>query len=173
MPETMIPAKALTPLLAAAGDHGAEMFAETNLCTFRAGPTSWTVRPVAGEYVPWRQLIPKPPGPVSLTVGRDLLVDAIDRTVVLAAEENRPVYITPGDETISLSTSRRDVGEATVTIAAAWEGDRFEIGFNSTFLAELARAVTTDELTVRMIDPLKPAVVFDGAFTGLLMPARR
>jgi DNA polymerase-3 subunit beta len=57
---------------------------------------------------------------------------------------------------------------------AAFAGDPLEIGFNADFLRDGLESVEGDEVRVKLISPLRPAVLQGGSddFTYLVMPIR-
>lgn len=172
LPDAIIPAKALAPLLALAADDGAEVCADERTFTFTVGAVSWTISTVAGSSPAYQQLL-RDDSPCHLTVRCDDLLTALDRVLPLADTSNQPAWISPVDDGIRVSTSRREDGQAEVHVPAQWDGDAFEIGFNIGFLSQLVKAVDGETVTFGLIDALKPAVVTDGARRELLMPARR
>jgi DNA polymerase-3 subunit beta len=66
------------------------------------------------------------------------------------------------------------VGEARESMPAGFTGDPMEIGFNADFLREGFESVSSDEVHVKLISPLRPAVIQGDAddFTYLVMPIR-
>jgi DNA polymerase-3 subunit beta len=57
---------------------------------------------------------------------------------------------------------------------AAFDGDTLEIGFNADFLRDGLESVDGDDIRLKLISPLRPAVLQgDGdEFTYLVMPIR-
>jgi DNA polymerase-3 subunit beta len=53
-------------------------------------------------------------------------------------------------------------------------GEPLEIGFNADYLREGLESVTSDEVKVKLISPLRPAVIHgeEQDFTYLVMPIR-
>ena len=67
-----------------------------------------------------------------------------------------------------------DVGEARETVPLEFAGDPLEIGFNPGFLREGIESVDSDEIVLRLISPLRPAVLMgsEDDYTYLIMPIR-
>jgi DNA polymerase-3 subunit beta len=66
------------------------------------------------------------------------------------------------------------VGEAKESIPVPFSGEAMEIGFNAEFLREGIESISADDLLMKLISPLRPAVI-DGAEedpTYLIMPIR-
>jgi DNA polymerase III subunit beta len=130
-------------------------------------------RLIEGNFPEYRKLIPAS-YPNRLTVGRDALLDAVKR-VKLVATDNTPVRISQGTDVVELRAVRQEVGIATETIDAAYEGSELTVAFNPDYLIEGVEAAPGDEVTLETLDGQKPAVL--RATTGadylyLLMPVR-
>jgi len=68
----------------------------------------------------------------------------------------------------------QDVGEAKESIPVQFSGDAMEIGFNAEFLREGIESISADDLRLKLISPLRPAVIDGGEDdpTYLIMPIR-
>ena len=66
------------------------------------------------------------------------------------------------------------MGEASESLPVAYTGEPLEIGFNADFLRDGIESVTGDELVLKLISPLRPAVMTSPGddFTYLIMPIR-
>src|SRR6266511_2118409 len=67
-----------------------------------------------------------------------------------------------------------DVGEAKESLPVQFAGDPLEIGFNAEFLREGIESISADEIELKLISPLRPAVIEGGEDdpTYLIMPIR-
>ena len=68
----------------------------------------------------------------------------------------------------------QDVGEAKESVPVQFSGEPLEIGFNAEFLREGIESIGADDLRLKLISPLRPAVI-EGADedpTYLIMPIR-
>jgi DNA polymerase-3 subunit beta len=68
-----------------------------------------------------------------------------------------------------------EVGESKESMPVAYSGDEpLEIGFNAEFLREGLESVEGDDVKMKLISPLRPAILTDEAddFTYLVMPIR-
>ena len=68
----------------------------------------------------------------------------------------------------------QDVGESRESMPAAFTGDPLEIGFNADFLRDGLESIDGDDVRVKLISPLRPAVLQGDSddFTYLVMPIR-
>ena len=135
--------------------------------------TRLTTRLIEGEFPNYRQLIPAS-YPNKLTVGRDVLLEAV-RRVKLMAREATPVRLSMGADGLELVAVTQDVGQASEQLDATYEGTDLTVAFNPDYLLEGIDIAIGDEVTVETLDALKPAVLRgneSAAFLYLLMPVR-
>jgi DNA polymerase-3 subunit beta len=100
------------------------------------------------------------------------LLDVVRRAGVMA-QRNAPLRLRFAEGELTISAQSQDVGETRESIPAAYTGDPLEIGFNAEFLKEGLESVTTDEVTLKLINPLRPGLLTEGdTFWYLIMPIR-
>ena len=75
---------------------------------------------------------------------------------------------------VTVSVQSQDVGEARESLPAAFSGEPLEIGFNADFLRDGIDSVAGDEVTLKLISPLRPGLITgaDDGFCYLIMPIR-
>ena len=73
-----------------------------------------------------------------------------------------------------MSAQTQDVGEGKESLPAGFSGEPLEIGFNPDFLRDGVESADGDDLRLKLISPLRPAVLQgDGDdFSYLIMPIR-
>jgi DNA polymerase-3 subunit beta len=171
--EAIIPARALTELGRVAGGVGElELGVQENQVVFRAGDVTLTTRRIDGQFPNYRQLLPET-FERTVTLARGELLDVVRRVSVMA-QRNAPLRLRFNDGELTVSAQTQDVGEATETMAVDWTGDPLEIGFNPEFLREGVESVSSDQLELNLISPLRPAVIKGEGddFRYLIMPIR-
>ena len=90
------------------------------------------------------------------------------------AQRNSPLRLRFEDGELTVSAQTQDVGESRESLPVEFTADPLEIGFNAEFLREGIESVAADQLTLKLISPLRPAVI-DGDVddpTYLIMPIR-
>jgi DNA polymerase III subunit beta len=171
-----IPARALRELgriLSSEGVAEATVFLLANQAVFQAGAITLTTRLIEGQFPNFRQLLPES-YEHDVRLPRTDFLD-VTRRVSQLAQRNAPLRLSfaPGELTIAAETP--DVGDATETMPAAFEGEPLEIGFNPEFLKEGIESVEGDEVLLRLISPLRPGLLqpVEGEdFRYLVMPIR-
>ena len=92
----------------------------------------------------------------------------------MLALRNSPLRLRLAEGELTVSAQTQDVGETQETMPAAYSGEEFVIGFNAEFLRDGVDSIVGDDVRVKLINPLRPAILEDAAgdFTYLIMPIR-
>lgn len=142
--------------------------------TFTAGDVKVSTRLLDGTYPDYRQLIPAE-YPNRLHVGKDSLLDALRRVRLLVRDNTTPVRLSMRHGGVDLTVVSQEVGDASETVDADFEGEDLTIAFNPTYLIDGVEAVSGDEVLLETVDATKPATVRaaeETDFRYLLMPVR-
>lgn len=174
--EVVVPGRALEEVtrLASSGDT-VTLGVSENQIVFSFGSTVFVTRRIEGTFPNYRQLIPKEPGTV-VEVSSEEVVSAVKR-VSLMALHNTPLRLSVNvdDQTLSLSATTQDVGDASEDLMVKAEGEAVEIAFNHAFLMDGLGSTSAELVKFEVQSPLKPGLirsVGDDGFLYLLMPVR-
>jgi DNA polymerase-3 subunit beta len=170
--EAIIPARALTELSRLAGGDTVDLGVHENHVVFGTGEAWLTTRRIDGQFPNYRQLLPET-FEVELMLPKAELADVVRRASVLALR-NSPLRLRLSEGELTVSAQTQDVGETHETMPAAYSGEEFVIGFNAEFLRDGVESIVGDDVRVKLINPLRPAILEDapGDFTYLIMPIR-
>jgi DNA polymerase-3 subunit beta len=170
--EAIIPARALTELSRLAGGDTVDLGVHENHVVFGTGEAWLTTRRIDGQFPNYRQLLPET-FEVELMLPKVELADVVRRASVLALR-NSPLRLRLSEGELTVSAQTQDVGETHETMPAAYSGEEFVIGFNAEFLRDGVESIVGDDVRVKLINPLRPAILEDtpGDFTYLIMPIR-
>jgi len=171
--EAIIPARALQELSRLAGGaETIELGVHENHVVFGTGDAWLTTRRIDGQFPNYRQLLPET-FEVELTVARAELGDVVRRVSVMA-QRNSPLRLRFAEGELTVSAQTQDVGEAKESLPVPYTGEEFVIGFNADFLRDGVDSILGDDVLVKLINPLRPAILVDpaGDFTYLIMPIR-
>jgi DNA polymerase-3 subunit beta len=104
---------------------------------------------------------------------REDLLEVVHR-VSLMAQRNSPLRLRFADGELTVSAQTQDVGEARESMPVPFAADALEIGFNADFLREGLESVDSPAVRVKLISPLRPAVLEGESddYTYLIMPIR-
>jgi DNA polymerase-3 subunit beta len=171
--EAIIPARALGELarIAQAG-ASVELGVHENQVVFAADDVWLTTRRIDGQFPNYKQLLPEA-FEHDVTLPRNELLDVVRRVGVMV-QRTSPIQLrfAPGELTVFART--QDVGEAKESLPVQFSGDPLEIGFNAEFLREGLESVEGDDVRMKLISSLRPAILTDedDDFTYLVMPIR-
>jgi DNA polymerase-3 subunit beta len=142
--------------------------------TFTVGAVQVSTRLLDGSYPDYRQLIPAE-YPNRLHVGKDSLLDALRRVRLLVRDNTTPVRLSMRQGGVDLTVVSQEVGDASETVDADFDGTDLTIAFNPSYLIDGVEAVAGDEVLLETVDATKPATVRAAEqtdFRYLLMPVR-
>jgi DNA polymerase-3 subunit beta len=171
--EAIVPARALTELarIAPEGDS-VSLGVHENQVVFGTGAAWLTTRRIDGQFPNYKQLVPEAfehevPAP------RDELLDVVRRVSVMA-QRNSPLRLRFADGELTVSAQTQDVGEARESLPVPFNAEPLEIGFNAEFLRDGVESVAGEQVRLKLISPLRPAVLQGESddFLYLIMPIR-
>jgi DNA polymerase-3 subunit beta len=174
--EVVIPGKALDEAMKLASPHeSVRMGVSENQVVFDFGETTFVTRKVEGSFPNYRALIPKE-SETSVQVSTEEFLAAVKRVSLLAIH-NTPLRLSVAieDQTLGLTATTLDVGDASEDVMVKAEGKDVEIAFNHAFLVDGLTSVTNDEVTLEVQSALKPGLLSstgDEDILYLLMPVR-
>lgn len=107
-----------------------------------------------------------------VTVDRKDLADAVARATAVANERGKAAKFTVAGDNIAIDM-RSDDGTAHEDVPASYSGEPIEIGFNTSYAADVLAAVPGEEVRISLSDSGTPAIFQgDGEWLGLVMPVR-
>jgi DNA polymerase-3 subunit beta len=171
--EAIIPARALGELARIAqGGATIELGVHENQVVFATGDTWLTTRRIDGQFPNYKQLLPEG-FEHEVVLPRGEILDVVRRVGVMV-QRTSPIQLRFAEGELTVFARTQDVGEAKESLPVQFAGDPLEIGFNADFLREGIESIAADEIQLRLISPLRPAVIQGGEDdpTYLIMPIR-
>ncbi len=171
--DAIVPARALAEVMRIAqGTDGLQIGVRENQVLFAVDGILLTTRRIEGQFPNYRQLLPET-FEHEVVLPRDELLDVVRRVSVMA-QRNAPLRMRFAEGELTVSAQTQDVGEGRETLPAPFSAEPLEIGFNAEFLRDGVESVHGDELRLKLISPLRPAVIQgeSGDFSYLIMPIR-
>jgi DNA polymerase-3 subunit beta len=171
--EAIVPARALAELARIAPEgEKLTLGVHENQVVFGTADAWLTTRRIDGQFPNVTQLVPDA-FEHEVSLGREELLDVVRRVSVMA-QRNSPLRLRFADGELTVSAQTQDVGEARESLPAAFTGDPLEIGFNAEFLRDGVESIVGDQVRLKLISPLRPAVLEGGSddFLYLIMPIR-
>jgi DNA polymerase-3 subunit beta len=171
--DAIVPARALMELSRVAqGASELQLGLQENQVLFASDGILLTTRRIEGQFPNYHQLLPES-FESEVTLPRDELLEVVRRVSVMA-QRNAPLRLRFAEGELTVSAQTQDIGEAHEAMPAAFSGDALDIGFNPEFLRDGIESVDGDELRLKLISPLRPAVLQGTGddFSYLIMPIR-
>src|SRR5436190_22924649 len=174
--EANVPARALQELARIAQHAGTDELQVgmgENQVVFEADGATLSSRLIDGQFPNYRQLLPEA-FDHELTVARAELEEVV-RRISLLAQKNAPLRLAFAEGELTVSAQTPDVGEAREAIPIPFSGEALEIGFNPDFLRDGLESVSSDDVALKLISPLRPGLIEAGDGSGflyLIMPIR-
>jgi DNA polymerase-3 subunit beta len=171
--EAIVPGRALQELarIAGSGDE-IQIGVHENQVLFIADGIWLTTRRIDGQFPNYRQLLPES-FEYELTLPRTELLDVVRRAAVMI-QRSTPLQLRFADGELTVIARTHEVGESKESMPVGFTGDTLEIGFNADFLRDGLESIAGDDVRVKLISPLRPAVLQGEGddFTYLVMPIR-
>ena len=171
--EAIVPSRALQELARIAGDADEiAVGVQENQVLFSTGDVWLTTRRIDGQFPNYRQLLPET-FEHELVVPRGELLDVVRRAAVMI-QRATPLQLRFAEGEVTVVARTHEVGESEESMPVAYTGEPLEIGFNAEFLREGLESVEGDDVRMKLISSLRPAVLTDEGedFTYLVMPIR-
>src|SRR6266404_1428944 len=171
--EAIVPSRALQELarIAGTGDE-VEIGVQENQVLFSVDGVWLTTRRIDGQFPNYRQLLPES-FEHELSIPRVELLDVIRRASVMI-QRATPLQLRFAEGELTVVARTHEVGESKETLPIGYTGEPLEIGFNADFLRDGLELLDSDDVRVKLISPLRPAVIQGEGddFTYLVMPIR-
>jgi DNA polymerase III subunit beta len=171
--DAIVPARALDELRRiAAGAGEIKLGTLDNHVVFGVDDTWLTTRRIDGQFPNYKQLLPEA-FEHEVKLPREEFLDVIRRAGVMA-QRSTPLRVRFAEGELTVSAQTQDIGEAREQMPIGFSGEQLEIGFNPNWLRDGIESVVEDEFTLKLINPLRPAVIAEsgGDFWYLIMPIR-
>jgi DNA polymerase-3 subunit beta len=171
--EAIVPGRALQELarIATSGDE-VEIGVQENQVLFSTDGVWLTTRRIDGQFPNYRQLLPEA-FEHELTLPRVELLDVIRRASVMI-QRSTPLQLRFAEGELTVIARTHEVGESKESMPIGFTGETLEMGFNADFLRDGLESLEGDDVRVKLISPLRPAVIQGEGddFTYLVMPIR-
>lgn len=182
--DILVPGRALEEVSKLAGVEEMTIGVSSQHIFFSAGDNYFMTQLIDGDYPKYKNLIPKQDDyPNCLRIsgegdspedqGQARLKKAIGQVRIMAGPDT-PVKLKLEKEKLTLSTAS-DHGESVTELDVNYEGEEMTVAFNPKYLLDGVDACPGDDISMYLLDELKPAVLRgspEGDFLYLLMPVR-
>jgi len=138
------------------------------------GNTIFVFRTVEGRFPTYRTVIPESTSRTAV-VNRSGFIAAIDRVSLVVTDRFKCVTLKFEDGQLSVSANNPEMGEGEEQIDCEFDGDTLEVGFNAQYVQDALSEITTDNIELRLIDDVSPALLYgenEETYLNVVMPMR-
>lgn len=176
MPGIIIPRKTVSELIKLVDNPDVAVtveLSETKI-RFTIGSVVLTSKLIDGTFPDYERVIPTG-NDKKLVLDRQTFAQAVDRVSTISSERGRAVKLSIADGQVVLTVNNPDSGSATEEVAADYDADPIDIGFNAKYLLDVAGQLSGSEARFMLADSGSPTLIQDAADQNtlyVLMPMR-
>ena len=142
---------------------------------FKAGSTMLVTRRLEGEFLAYRQAIPRSNG-ICLEGDTRALLSSIERVSLIITEKLKsPLRCVFEDGLMKIST-KTAIGDAYDQCPVSGDGQGLEIGFNNRYLMDALKAAPADRVRLELSTSVSPCVILpaegEERFLYMVLPVR-
>jgi DNA polymerase-3 subunit beta len=176
MAGVIVPRKTVLELvkLIEGNDGNVEIALSSSKIRFTINGLVLTSKLIDGTFPDYERVIPRH-NEKALEVDTRLFSEAVDRVSTISMEKGRAVKLNIGSGRLVFTVNNPDSGSAEEEIAANYEAEPIEIGFNSRYLLDIAGQIKGGTAVMQLADAGSPTIIRDpGDAQALyvLMPMR-
>lgn len=158
-----------------AGEDTISIFQGARHIMFRAGDIVLVCRRLEGDFLPYKNAIPKN-NSIKLEVNARTLLSSIERVSLIISEKLKsPLRCVFQDGMVSITT-KTSIGDAADQCPITGDGQGLEIGFNNKYLMDALRAAPADKLRLEFTSGVAPCVILPAEgeenFVYMVLPVR-
>lgn len=171
--DIVLPSKAVQELQRSLTNEGevSVMVQKSQIC-FKIATLTIYSKLMDDAYPNYRQVIPQETAE-SISVDRQLLLDALDRASVMTMDEAHSTKLIFDSGKLVVTSAASDIGEAKDEVPIKYAGEKIEIMFNPNYVMDPLKAIDDDEVTINLNSGHQPAVIKCSIpFLYVLMPLR-
>lgn len=175
--EANVPAdslKELVRLLSGSETEQVKMSIGDREAVFDLDGTIFSTTMVEGQFPKYQQLFPES-WECDVRLARDELLESVKRVGGVLDRDGRLIRLTLSPGELTLAAETPELGDASETIPAGYEGEELTVGFDHSYFREGIESIKGDEVMVKLISPLRPGLILpigEEGFRYLLMPLR-
>ena len=174
--EVIVPRKALTEVRRAADLFGQTVVIsfDERVMQFTGGRISFKTRLIEGKFPNCDPIIPKD-NTMEIIVNRESFINSLRIVSSISSEKLRPVKLLISQGVLKLESEKADYGEVVDEIEIDYEGDPFQIGFNSRYLLDVLIVIESEDIKLECKNSMSPTIIkstVDESFLSVIMPLR-
>jgi DNA polymerase-3 subunit beta len=158
-----------------AGEDDVEVTQGARHVMFRTGDILLVCRRLEGEFLPYKNAIPRN-NPIHVECEARMLLASIERVSLIISEKLKsPLRCIFGDGKVSISC-KTAIGDAADQCPISGDGQNLEIGFNNKYLMDALKAAPAEKLRLEFTSGVAPCVILPAEgeenFIYMVLPVR-
>jgi DNA polymerase-3 subunit beta len=142
-----------------------------NQVLFDLGSAVIISRLIEGEFPDYKQVVPQA-SDNKMRANREQFLLAVKRASLLSTPEYQAVKLEVFKNKLVLSKSTPDVGESREEVAVQYQGKEMVIGFNPSYLIDVLKNLSEEEVDLELSDSEKPGVIRQNGYVYIVLPMR-
>lgn len=123
-----------------------------NHLLFSVGEVQFLTTLIEGTYPNYELVIPRA-NKKKFSVGRDVFTKALRRVSIMSKELANAVRFDIAEDSLTISASNPDIGEAKEEVAIDYKGERISVGFNARYLLDALEVMMSERVILELNDP--------------------
>lgn len=136
--------------------------------------TTLIMRMVDGDFPDYKRVIPEK-GSNAAVINKNLFLHALKRISILSSEKSKGVKINLNKDSLTLTSSNPDLGDAKEEIDIIYNGDVISIGFNAKYIIDILQVIKNENIIFNLKDNISPGLINpedDENHLSVIMPMR-
>ena len=173
----VVPGAALSEVekICADSDKVATVVQGTRHVMFKVGPTTLVARRLEGEFLAYRQAIPRN-NTIHVTGDTRALLSSIDRVSLIISDKLKSPLRCTFDHNVLKITTKTAIGDAYDECPIDGDGGGLEIGFNNKYLMDALKAAPADRVRLELNSGVSPCILLptegEENFLYMVLPVR-
>jgi DNA polymerase-3 subunit beta len=145
-----------------------------NHILFTIDGIQFLTRLIEGTYPNYEQVLPADNNK-TIIVGRDSFSKSLRIVSILSKERSSAVKVDINPDSMVISTSNPDLGDAKDEIPVVYSGEAMTVAFNAKYLLDVMNAMESEKIVLKMNEPLSPTLLMEEGkedYKCVVMPMR-
>jgi DNA polymerase-3 subunit beta len=164
--------KMLSEIRRLAGEKGdVDLAVDEGRLLARSGDTLVAGTLIEGSFPPYEDMIPAP-SPRVLRISAPELASRVRQAALLTTEDRRAIRLDVKKDRVVIEARSAAIGEASIEVEAAYDGDAVAAAFNPQFLLDVLPLFGEEVVGIEITSPESPAVFRTDEFVYVIAPVK-
>lgn len=167
--KVIVPTKTMQELNRVLKDDGdIEIALKNNQAAFKMDDIKIISRLIEGEFPGYETVIPDKIG--GIKINREELISSVRRVSIFTTPDSAGIKFDISKNKIIIYKQSPDMGEARDEIDIEHNGGNLTVGFNPSYIIDVLKSLSDDEIELEINGPDKPAVIRKEGYTYVVLP---